>query len=66
LQISFDKKPSVKELYRFIKKHAGIPFEPISTLEEMSSDDKDEEIKEERSSKNELISMLEEMSSGID
>ncbi|KAL6660372.1 hypothetical protein ACP70R_001918 [Stipagrostis hirtigluma subsp. patula] len=28
----------VVEFYEFIKKHAGIPFEPISTLEQVSSE----------------------------
>jgi hypothetical protein len=49
-------------LYKFIKKHAVIPFEPISTLEEMISDDEDE-MKEERNLEKKPISTLEEVRS---
>ncbi|CAO2143872.1 unnamed protein product, partial [Urochloa humidicola] len=36
--INYKGEHSVEELYMFIKKHASIPFEPISTLEEVSSE----------------------------
>jgi hypothetical protein len=63
LQITFSEKPvTVEGLYKFIKKHAVIPFEPIRKLEEMISDDEDE-IKEERNLEKKPISTLEEVRS---
>ncbi|CAO2152333.1 unnamed protein product [Urochloa humidicola] len=42
--INFKGEQTAEELYKFIKKHASIPFEPISTLEEVSSEYGTEEI----------------------
>ncbi|CAN6342732.1 unnamed protein product [Urochloa humidicola] len=38
--ITFDGQRSVKGLYKFIKRYAGIPFKPISTLEDVTSENK--------------------------
>jgi hypothetical protein len=35
------EKTFLNGLYKFIKKHAGIPFEPISTFEEMTREDEE-------------------------
>ncbi|CAO2145610.1 unnamed protein product [Urochloa humidicola] len=62
--ITFNGKPTIEGLYQFIKKHAGNHMEPISMLEETSSEDggtTNDDIEEDMSLDNESISTFGEM-----